>query len=136
MNLRVNLDGGGGAEKTGVLDIRRFEVVGDEVVGKVVSQAEREKAARKPDDRNGQQASSGDRMVFDHMVVPFAVGASELQIHDAAINGPMFGVTARGQIDFTHETLSFSGTYVPFYGLNGMLQGVPLISELLIGPRE
>jgi hypothetical protein len=133
MNLRVDLDGGGGAEKSGVLDIRRFEVVGDEVVGKVVSQAEREKAAMKPDNRNGRQATSGDRMTFDHMVVPFAVGTSELQIHDAAINGPMFGATARGQIDFTHETVAFSGTYVPFFGINGMLQGVPLISELLIG---
>ncbi|HXW21764.1 MAG TPA: hypothetical protein VEK14_02550, partial [Rhodomicrobium sp.] len=44
MNLRINLDGGGGAEKTGVLDVRRFTVTGDEVVGKVISQAEKEGA--------------------------------------------------------------------------------------------
>ena len=133
MNLRVNLDGGNGGEKTGVLDIQHFEVVGDEVVGKVVSQAERERARLKPDGRAGQQNSYGDRQAFDRMVVPFMSGTNEFQIHDAAINGPMLGATARGQIDFAHETVALSGTYVPFYGLNGMLQNVPLLSDLLIG---
>ena len=38
------------------------------------------------------------------MVVPFMSGTNEFQIHDAAINGPMLGATARGQIDFAHET--------------------------------
>ena len=55
MNLRVNLDGSGGADKTGVLDVRRFVVTGDEVVGKVISQAEREGARHKPDPRNSAQ---------------------------------------------------------------------------------
>ena len=61
MNLRVNLDGSGGADKTGVLDVRRFAVTGDEVVGKVISQAEREGARHKPDPRNStQHISSGE----------------------------------------------------------------------------
>ena len=135
LNLRVNLDGGGGAEKTGVIDVRRFEVVGDEVVGRVVSQAEREKARVKPDARNGgQQALSGERTGFDRMVVPFATGPTEFQIHDAALNGPEFGVTGRGRIDFSREVLSFSGTYVPFYGVNNLLGGVPILGDLLTGP--
>ena len=41
MTLRVNLDGSGGADKTGVLEVRRFVVVGDQVVGRVVSEAEK-----------------------------------------------------------------------------------------------
>ena len=131
LNLRVNLDGGGGAEKTGVIDVRRFEVVGDEVVGRVVSQAEREKARVKPDARNGgQQALSGERTGFDRMVVPFATGPTGFRIHDAALNGPEFGVTGRGRIDFSHEVLSFSGTYVPFYGVNNLLGGVPILGDL------
>ena len=135
LNLRVNLDGGGGAEKTGVIDVRRFEVVGDEVVGRVVSQAERERARVKPDARNGgQQALSGERTQFDRMVVPFATGPTEFQIHDAALNGPEFGVTGKGRIDFNREVLAFSGTYVPFYGVNNLLGGVPLLGDLLTGP--
>ncbi len=134
MNLRVNLDGGGGADKAGILDIHRFEVVGDQVVGKVVSQAEKERSRLRPGSGGGgQQVSSGERLYFDRMVVPFSVGANQFQVQDAAINGPAVGATIRGRIDFGHETLALSGTYVPFYGLNGFLQGVPLLGEILNG---
>ncbi len=134
MNLRVNLDGDGGADKAGILDIRHFEVVGDQVVGRVVSQAEKERARLKPDSRNGgQQVSSGERLSFDRMVVPFSIAANQFQMQDAAINGPLLGATMRGRIDFGHETLALSGTYVPFYGLNGFLQGVPLLGDILNG---
>jgi hypothetical protein len=134
MNLRINLDGGGGAEKTGVLDVRRFTVTGDEVVGKVISQAEKEGARHKPDSRNGaQHISSGEPLQFDRMVVPFAVAANKFHLRDAAINGPVIGATLRGHIDFGHETLALSGTYVPLYGFNSVLGNVPLFGELLKG---
>ena len=134
MNLRVNLDGAGGAEKTGVLEVRGFKVVGDQVVGRVVSEAERERARYKPDSRiSGQPPSSGEPLVFDRMLVPFSAGANTFNLHDASINGPLLGATMRGNVDFSHETISLSGTYVPLYGVNGLLQGVPLLGTLLTG---
>ena len=134
MNLRVNLDGSGGADKTGVLDVRSFIVTGDQIVGKVISQAEREGARRKPDSRNtAQHAGSGEPLQFDRMVVPFSVGANQFQLHDAAINGPLLGATLRGRIDFAHETIALSGTYVPLYGFNAVLGVVPLLGDLLKG---
>lgn len=134
MNLRINLDGAGGTEKTGVLDVRRFIVTGDTVVGKVISQAEREGARRKPETRAGaQHINSGEPLQFDRMVVPFSVGANQFHLHDAAINGPVIGATLRGRIDFAHETLALSGTYVPLYGFNSVFGAVPLIGDLLKG---
>jgi len=134
MNLRVNLDGSGGADKTGVLDVRRFAVTGDEVVGKVISQAEREGARHKPDPRNSpQRISSGEPLQFDRMVVPFSVGGNQFHLHDAAINGPVIGATLRGSIDFSHEAIALSGTYVPLYGFNSVLGVVPLLGDLLKG---
>jgi hypothetical protein len=134
MNLRVNLDGSGSAEKIGVLDVRSFNVVGDQVVGKVVSEAERERSRYKPDNRNaGQQVASGAPLVFDRLVVPFAVGASQFSVQDAALNGPLLGATMRGNVDFAHDTISLSGTYVPLYGVNGMLQGIPVLGTILTG---
>jgi hypothetical protein len=133
MNLRVNLDGTGGADKTGVLDVRAFRVVGDQVVGRVVSEAERERARYKPDSRAPQQLNSGEPLVFDRMVVPFSVGANQFILQDAAINGPVLGATMRGNVDFSHDTIALSGTYVPLYGVNGLLQGVPLLGTLLTG---
>ncbi|MFZ1107395.1 MAG: AsmA-like C-terminal region-containing protein [Rhodomicrobium sp.] len=133
MNLRVNLDGAGGADKTGVLDVRRFAVAGDQIIGRVVSEAEREGARYKPEARNAHQFSSESPLQFDRMVVPFSVGANQFQLHDAAINGPVLGATLRGRIDFGHETLALSGTYVPLYGFNAVLGGVPLIGDILNG---
>ncbi len=134
MNLRVNLDGGGGVEKSGVIDVHRLEIVNDEVVGRVVSQVERERARVKPDARNAGQQAFKERTVFDRLVVPFAITSSELQIHDAVVQGPEFGVTGHGRVDFTHEAVAFSGTYVPFYGVNNLLGGVPIIGDFLTGP--
>ncbi len=134
MNLRVNLDGSGGADKTGILDVRRFVVTGDQIVGKVISQAEREGARHKPEARNAtQHVVSGETLQFDRMVVPFSVGANQFQLRDAAINGPLLGATLRGRIDFAHETLALSGTYVPLYGFNSVLGVVPLLGDLLKG---
>ena len=134
MNLRVNLDGGGGADKTGVLEVRRFVVTGDEVVGKVITQAEKEGARYKPETRNNaKHISSGEPLQFDRMVVPFSVGGNQFHLHDAAINGPVMGATLRGPIDFAHETIALTGTYVPLYGFNSVLGAFPLIGDLLKG---
>lgn len=134
MNLRVNLDGNGGADKSGTLDVRRFVIQGDQVAGKVVSQAERERQRRKPDSRNAaQQVSGGAPMSFDRMVVQFSTGSNQFRVHEASINGPEMGVTMRGHVDFGHDTLALSGTYVPLYGVNALLQPVPVISDLLNG---
>jgi hypothetical protein len=137
MNLRVNLDGRGAAEKEGTLDVQRFQIVPDQVVGRVISQADREGARRKPDARNASpQASSGEPLTFDRMRVPFSVGSNRFFLHDAAINGPMLGATMKGQIDFGRDTLFLSGTYVPLYGVNSMLGAVPLIGDILNGPNK
>jgi hypothetical protein len=134
MNLRLNLDGSGGVDKTGTLDVRGpFVVAGDQVVGSVVSQAEREGARVKSDGRNDQRLPSGEPLQFDRMVARFSVAANQFQLHDAAINGPMLGATMRGHIDFGHETLALSGTYVPLYGFNAVLGVVPLLGDFLKG---
>jgi hypothetical protein len=135
LDLRVDLDGSGNIEKAGVIDIHRFEIIGDEVVGRVVSQAARDSARIKPEARAANQQASGERMVFDRAVAHFAIGANEFQIRDAAINGPEVGATLRGHIDFPHDMLALSGTYVPLYGLNSVLQNVPIIN-MLLGGRE
>jgi hypothetical protein len=108
-------------------------VAGDQVVGRVVSQAEKEGARYKPDARAAHQFSSEAPLLFDRMVVPFSVGANQFQLHDAAINGPALGATIRGRIDFGHETLALSGTYVPLYGFNAVLGSVPLLGDLFKG---
>jgi hypothetical protein len=134
MNLRVNLDGGGGADKDGTLVVQRFQIVADQVVGRVISQADREGARRKPEARNAsQQVSTGEPLNFDLMQARFSVASNQFFLSNAAINGPIIGATMRGHIDFGHDTLSLSGTYVPLYGVNAVLGGFPLIGDILTG---
>ncbi len=138
MTLRANLDGSASAEKAGILDVRKFVIVGDQIVGKVVSRAEQEGARYKPGSRNvAQSANSGEPLQFEHMWARFSVASSgQFSLQQAAINGPLIGATLKGRIDFAHDTIALSGTYVPLYGLNAVLGVVPVIGDLLTGGGE
>ena len=93
MNLEVNLDGQGAAERTGTLWARNFRVLGDPVVIEVLQSADSKPAA---------SARNVVRQQFDFeiMRVPFSVGHGQFVMHNAVINGPFEGATLRGKVDF------------------------------------
>ncbi|MDX2264954.1 MAG: AsmA-like C-terminal region-containing protein [Hyphomicrobiales bacterium] len=142
-SLRVNLDGGdGAAEKEGRLYAQNFVVVGDQVIDQVMTtQAPRGAGAapvrRRPQPRRpaAQTAGAQQQIEFNRMTVAFAVGHGQFVLQDSAINGPLLGATIRGRIDFARDTINLSGVYVPLYGINAALNGIPLIGDLLTGPR-
>ncbi|MEZ5776081.1 MAG: AsmA-like C-terminal region-containing protein [Hyphomicrobiaceae bacterium] len=128
--IRVDLDGGGAADKTGILYARDFLVLNDAVTTQVLSKA--------PDTvRNSQTRRSEQNqrtgLFFSHMRVPFSVGEGQLVLYDSFVNGPAIGATIRGKMDFGRSVVEMTGTYVPLYGVNSVLQGVPLFSEIFNG---
>jgi hypothetical protein len=128
VSLKVNLDGSGPAEKLGVLYARNFIIVGDQVVGEVLSGPKQgERPARQRQPQYNQQ------LEFDRMRVPFSVGAGQFVVHDAILNGPLLGATMRGNIDFRRERINVSGTYVPLFGLNAAFSSLPIIGDILSG---
>jgi hypothetical protein len=129
VSLKVNLDGSGAAEKYGVLYARNFVIVGDQIVGEVLSGPKGQRATT----RTRPAAEYGQQLEFENLRVPFSVGAGQFVVHDGIINGPMLGATMRGNIDFRRERISLSGTYVPLFGLNAAISGVPIIGDLLSG---
>ncbi len=129
VSLKVNLDGTGNAQKVGVLYARNFIIANDQVVGEVLSGPRAQKANVKVK----AQPQYSDQLQFDRMRVPFSVGYGQFILHDAAISGPLLGATMRGSIDFKREQINLSGTYVPLYGLNGVLGGIPIIGDILSG---
>ncbi len=124
VSLKVDLDGTGATEKVGVLYARNFVIANDQVVEEVLSGPK--------DHRPQTQQAAYDQLQFDRMRVPFSVGNGQFLLHDAAINGPLLGATMRGSIDFKRERVNLSGTYVPFYGINGAIGLVPILGDLLI----
>ncbi len=132
MNLQVNLDERGAADKSGVLWARNFAVLGDSIVGDVMQNAD-----------TGQPAIAGrhrkkpaqEQIPFDVMKIPFVVGNSQFVMNDAQIKGPLLGAPFRGKIDFKSQTVDLGGTYVPLAGLNSAVSGIPIVGQILGGAK-
>lgn len=131
MNLEINLDGRGSAEKSGILWARNFAVLGDSIVGDVMQNAD-----------TGQPAISRNRkkplqelIPFDVMRIPFLVGNGQFVMNDAQIKGPLLGAPFRGKIDFKAQTVDLGGSYIPLAGLNSAVSGIPGLGVLLGGTK-
>lgn len=133
VRLEVNVDGRGPAEKTGVLWVESFKILGDPVVSEVVGTADTSRPAIS--DKRGGRKVVREEFDFDRMKLPFAVGHGQFVVEDSYLRGPLLGATLRGKVDFNTRNVNLGGTYVPLQGLNNALGGIPLLGELLSGPR-
>jgi hypothetical protein len=137
--LELNVDGRGPAEKTGTLWVEDFRVLGDPIVSEVLGSA----AANTGEQPGGAPATARQKKAgpqrevfeFDRMKVPFSVGYNQFVLEEAYLRGPLLGVNMRGKVDFKLRSLNLGGTYVPVQGLNNAFGGVPLLGDLVSGPR-
>jgi hypothetical protein len=128
MNLEVNLDGQGAAERTGTLWARDFLVLGDPIISEVLQNADGTPSGQR-------RTVLREQFDFEIMRVPFSVGHGQFVMHDAVINGQLVSASMRGKVDFRAQTLNVGGTYVPMSGLMRAPAAVPLLGPLLTGPR-
>ena len=131
VRLEVNLDGKGPAEKTGILWVEDFTVLGDPVVSEVFSSAGPEPGDTGP--RPKSRRVMRQTFEFDLMRAPFSVGYGQFVLEDAYMKGPMLGASIRGKVDYKLRTVSLGGTYIPLQGLNNALGGIPLIGQIFPG---
>ena len=54
---------------------------------------------------------------------------------DVEIRGPLVGARMRGKVDFKSQRLQIGGTYIPLSGLNSALGGLPVLGQILAGPK-
>ncbi len=87
-----------------------------------------------------QRASEGGgapvdaaRVRFEKMTASFERTPGKLAIQDGVIYNPSIGLTAQGGIDFEHNQIDVSGSFVPAYTVNTMLTKIPLVGLLLSG---
>ena len=73
------------------------------------------------------------RVRFEKMTASFERSPGKLAIQDAVIYNPNVGLTAQGGIDFQHNQVDLSGSFVPAYSVNTMLTKIPLVGLLLSG---
>jgi AsmA-like C-terminal region/Protein of unknown function len=134
LKLETNLDGKGAADKTGTLWVTKFAVLGDPIVSEVVQSGDGSQPAIAT--RAGpRRGVARERIEFDRLRLPFSVGHGQFVMTEASIIGPLHGAQIRGKIDFKTRTLNVGGTYVPVSGLNSAIGSIPVLGQLLAGPR-
>lgn len=131
MRLVVNLDGDGRAEKTGLLEVRKFDILGDPVVNEFVTVSEAGTQTR----RRGNGSTVRQSIPFDWLRVPFSVGYGQFVLNEAELRGPLLGAVLRGKANFEQRRVSLGGTYVPLQGLNSAIGAIPGLGQLLAGPK-
>ncbi len=67
------------------------------------------------------------------MTASFERTPGKLAIRDGVIYNPSVGLTTQGAIDFEHNQIDVSGSFVPAYTVNTMLTKIPLVGVLLSG---
>jgi uncharacterized protein YhdP len=73
---------------------------------------------------------------FQRMTATFERSPGVLDIMDAVIYNPNMGLTAEGRINFARSEIDVSGTFVPAYSVNSMLNKIPLVGVLLGGGQN
>lgn len=131
VRLEVNLDGQGAAEKTGVLWVENFRILGDPVVSEVFNSADGQPGP-------GSKKQNTKRVVrevfeFDRMRVPFSVGYGQFVMQQSYLRGPLVGASIRGKVDFKTRRMSLGGTYVPLQGLNAAFCEIPIVGPIITG---
>lgn len=134
VRIEVNLDGKGAADKTGILWVDDFRILGDPVVSEVFSSTG-SVGSSIDGTPQGQRKVVREVFEFDRMKVPFAAGHGQFVLEDSYLKGPIVGATIRGKVDYTTQRMNLGGTYVPLQGLNSALGGIPLLGDILNGPR-
>lgn len=133
-DLEINLDAKGAAERTGVLAIANFRVLGDPVVSEVLQSPDEGRPAIDTG-RKGSRRIVREQFDFERLRAPFAMGNGQLVLENAHVTGPMVGATMRGKIDYRTQRLQLGGTYVPLSGFNRSFAPIPILGPLLTGPR-
>ena len=74
-----------------------------------------------------------DTVKFERVKAEFSRAGGRLELRDALIYNPSFGLTAQGYIDYRLDRVDVSGTFVPAYSLNSVVTGIPVVGVILGG---
>lgn len=83
-----------------------------------------------------QEDFNSENTRFQRMTATFTRLNGRLDLREALIFNPTVGLTAQGYIDFAHDKMDINGTFVPAYGVNTLVTGIPLFGILLGGGKH
>src|SRR5690606_32542908 len=121
---QLRLDVSPAETSRGRLVIQNFQVVGDQRLASVAS-----------NNRQGQRTGHGT-MTFTQMEAEFRIGGGRILIDDFEVFGSELGATLTGEINYAHDSVSISGTFVPAYAVNNLFGKLPLFGQILGGGSD
>ena len=74
-----------------------------------------------------------DAVPFQKMTAKFSRNAGRVDLRDAVIYDLQMGLTTEGYIDYAHDRIDLSGTFVPAYQVNNLVTHIPFVGLLLGG---
>ena len=125
MALRANLDGKDDAI-IGELRIADFKVVKAPLLAKVLAVASLTGVF---------DLLKGEGLPFATLVAPFIKRGDIIKIKEARASGLAIGLTTEGQADLAAETIDINGTLVPYHTVQSIVEKIPVLRELLVGPK-
>ncbi len=89
-------------------------------------------------DSRGRPKKSGPRVdgvYFKKLRMPFLTDAKFVRLCGIELDGPNMGGVAKGVIRKSDGAIDITGTMVPLQGINGVLDDIPLIGQILTGGK-
>ena len=113
-----------GAPVTGTVRIEDYRVINAPTLARLLSIATLTGIV-------GELRGKGIR--FSRFEMPFSLEEHVLTIRDARTSGFTVGVNAEGTVDLESDRVDISGTIVPAYTFNTLIDVIPVLGELLTG---
>jgi hypothetical protein len=107
--------------KEGLLNVKDFAVKGEGTLDRLAA---------------GGQTGGQSGVAFSRLRAEFTRQNGQLTIKEGVLKGLSLGGTIEGSIDYPGNQVRMSGTFVPIYGLNNMLNQIPIVGLFLGGSNE
>ncbi|HMK88887.1 MAG TPA: DUF3971 domain-containing protein [Methylocystis sp.] len=117
----------GQSRSEGELSIHDFYLKGEPAMRQLMTQG-----AHRMDDK-GSWRFDPESVRVARLESGFEWARGRLSLASGILSGPEVGLTFNGFVDFPRDRIDVSGAYVPLYGLNNLVGGVPLFGEIFAG---
>ncbi|HEV7309088.1 DUF3971 domain-containing protein [Ensifer sp.] len=132
--LNLKLRDRGGRSWRGSVDIRKFQLVGEQRLQSMVS------TPTGSDGRSLNQAVRRDIDVssarFERGFAQLALDSGAIRVDGGVLRGTDVGATFQGTVRDKNGIMDMTGTFMPAYGLNRIFGELPLIGVLLGNGRD
>lgn len=117
---------------SGNMEIASFTLRDEPAMKKLVAQS---MTSSQPGDSASTAARSVDANAvgFTKLKVNFQRNGSRIELKDATMYGPAIGLSVDGWLDYVHDRVGMTGTFVPAFAVNNLFSQVPVIGFFLGG---